>query len=111
MVTTTQAEQDEEQHLYIDEWMAELGFTDETLAEKMNSNRTTVWRWRNEQHRLNPQKIADIARAMGREPQELWHPPPKHDRPSIDAIVKDASDEVVRKAADVVSIIVKKTGT
>lgn len=94
-------------HLYIDEWMQELGLTDESLALRMETSRVTVWRWRNEQHRLNPQKIAALAHAMGREPEDLWRLP---NRPSLDAIAKDASDDLLKKAADVVSILVK-TGT
>jgi transcriptional regulator with XRE-family HTH domain len=90
--------------LYIVEWMKELGITDERLAELMETNRVTIWRWRTEQHRLNPDKIVAIARAMGLPPETLWRPP---GRPSLDAIVKDSPDDVVKKAADVVAIIAK----
>lgn len=94
-------------HLYIAEWMKELGLNDELLAARLNTSRVTVWRWRTEQHRLNPKKIATIAQAMDMAPETLWRPP---GRPSLDAIVKDSPDDVVRKAADVVAIIAK-TGT
>jgi transcriptional regulator with XRE-family HTH domain len=94
-------------HLYIEEWMKALGLTDEKLAERLETNRTTVWRWRSEQKRLNPEKIAAIAQAIGIEPELLWRLP---SRPSLDAIVKDASDDMVQKAADVVKILIK-TGT
>jgi len=94
-------------HLYIDEWMAELCLNDETLGERLGKSRVTVWRWRSEQHRLNPGKIAAIAAALGREPEELFRSP---SRPSLDAIVKNASDDMVKRAAEVVTIIVK-TGT
>ena len=94
-------------HLYIEEWMKELGLTDEKLGLRMDKSRTTIWRWRTEQHRLNPEKIADIATAMGLEPDQLWRTP---SRPSLDALVKNASDDMVKKAADVVNILLK-TGT
>ncbi len=94
-------------HLYIDEWMRERDLTDEALGLRMGKSRVTVWRWRSEQHRLNPGKIAAIAEALDLAPSELWRPP---GRPSLDALVQDEGDEVVRKAADVVRIIVK-TGT
>lgn len=94
-------------HLYIAEWMKELGLTDEKLAERMETSRVTVWRWRTEQHRLNPKKIAALALAMDLAPEAFWRLP---GRPSLDAIVRDSPDDVVKKAADVVAIIAK-TGT
>lgn len=94
-------------HLYIDEWMAKLGLTDEILAGRMETNRVTMWRWRTQQHRLNPQKIAAIAAAMDLQPEQLWRLP---DRPSVDAILRDAPDEAVQRVADVASIMLK-TGT
>lgn len=94
-------------HLYIEEWMQHLGLTDESLGLKMDKSRVTVWRWRTEQKRLNPDKIAAIAGALGLSSVDLWRPPW---RPSLDAIVQDAPDEIVQKAADIVRIVLK-TGT
>ncbi len=94
-------------YLYIDEWMKELGLNDEIVAERMGTSRVTVWRWRTQQNRLNPQKIAALAFALGREPEDLWRLP---SRPSVDALLKGLPDDVAQKAVDVVSILVK-TGT
>lgn len=90
--------------LYIDEWMSHLGLNDDTLAEKIGTNRVTMWRWRSEQNRLNPLKIARIAKGMGIAPEDLWRPP---GRPSLDSLVKEADDETVQRAADVVRIMLK----
>ena len=87
--------------------MIERDLTDEDLGAKMGTSRTTVWRWRTEQNRLNPEKIKALATALGCEPEQLWRPP---GRPSLDAIARGASDEVLRKAADVVTIIVRSGG-
>lgn len=87
--------------------MAERGLNDESLGNRMGKSRVTVWRWRTEQHRLNPQKIAELAHALGLEPEGLWRPP---SRPSVDAALKGASDEMVKKAVEVIAIMMK-TGT
>lgn len=90
--------------MYIEEWMKELGWTDETLASKLNTNRVTVYRWRTEQHRLNPQKISAIAEAIGRQPEDLWRLP---HRPSIDGMLRDASDDLAKKATEVIDILLR----
>lgn len=77
-------------HLFIHEWMIQLGLTDTSLGKKFGVTRTTVWRWRNEQWRLDPMKIADLAEKMGISPQDLYRPPR---RQSIDAVMQDASDD------------------
>ena len=88
-------------HLFIEEWMEERGLTDEILGETMGKSRTTVWRWRTEQNRLNPKKIFALAKAIGCEPEDFWRPP---GRPSLDALVKDATDQTVENAAEVLTI-------
>jgi transcriptional regulator with XRE-family HTH domain len=94
-------------HLFIQERMEACGLSDEKLAGRLGVARETVTRWRNQQHRLNPEKIAAIADALGLEPEELWRPPA---RPSVDAALKGASDDMVQRAAEMVAILLK-TGT
>jgi plasmid maintenance system antidote protein VapI len=91
-------------HLYIKEWMDHLCVSDQKLAERLETNRETVWRWHTEQNRLNPDKIGEIARALGIEPEQLCYPP---DQVSLDAIVKGAETELRETAADVVRRMVK----
>lgn len=86
-------------HLYIEEWFQERGLNDEKIGNRIGVDRATVFRWRKEQHRLNPQKIAALAEALDLEPADLWRPPARR---SLDALVKDAPDEVVDLAFDVV---------
>lgn len=85
-------------HLYIEEWFQQRGLNDEKVGNRIGVDRATVFRWRKEQHRLNPQKIAALAEALDLEPEELWRPP---SRRSLDALVKDAPDDVVDMAFDV----------
>ena len=86
------------------------GLSDERLAGRLGVARETVTRYRNEQHRLNPEKIAAIAAALDLEPPDLWQLPPPRDRrprPSIDAILRDASEEAFEKVADLAALLAK----
>lgn len=64
-------------HLYVEEHMRARGWSDAELATRLAVARETVFRWRTEQHRLNPEKIVAIANALGIQPQDLWSPPLK----------------------------------
>ena len=95
-------------HLYITEWFEDRGLNDEQVANRLDPpvDRATVFRWRKEQHRLNPEKIGKLALALDLEPHELWRPP---GRPSLDAIVAGSSEEVQDMAADIVRRMVGKS--
>lgn len=95
-------------HLYIEEWMAAADprpVSDDELGKRLGVARQTVFRWRKEQWRLDPGKIAAIAEALGIEPEQLWRPP---HRPSVDAILKDAPDDVHETAMDIVRRLIGK---
>lgn len=85
-------------HLYIVEWRDFLKLSDEVIGNRLDKDRATIWRWMSDQKRLNPEKIAALADAMGMKPQDLWHPPPAAGAPpplpSIDAEIQglDADD-------------------
>jgi transcriptional regulator with XRE-family HTH domain len=95
-------------HLYITEHMAARGINDERMAGMLGVARETVWRWRTEQHRLNPPKIAAIAEALGVEPPELWQLPRSPDRPSLDDMLRDAPDEEIKRAATIISLAIRR---
>ena len=78
-------------HLYLEEWFEARGLNDEKIGKRLGLDRTTVWKWRKQQHRLDPGKIAALAGALDCEPEDLWRPP---SRPSIDAITKKLPDEI-----------------
>lgn len=89
--------------------MENRGLSDEQLGLRMGVARATVWRWRSEQHRLNPEKIEAIARALDLEPQDLWRPPHvQPGRPSLDAIIKDAPEDLQDTAVDIVRRLVSR---
>ena len=92
-------------HLYLEEWIEFRGLNPATLAGRMERDRTTVWRWVKEQDRLNPSKMAEIAHALDLEIEELFRPPPRR---SLDAMLKDQSEDIQDMAADIVSRLIKR---
>src|SRR5262245_49129028 len=98
-------------HLYIAEWIAHFGLSDEQVANRLDPPvaRETVWRWQKEQHRLNPGKINALAQALGIDPRQFWRPPVK-DQPSLDVLVEGAPDELRATVTDVVKRMVAGRG-
>ena len=92
-------------HLYIAEHMDSRGLSDQTLGDRMDVSRQTVYRWRTDQKRLDPFKIAALAAALDREPEELWRPPARR---SLDAILKAATDDQLSDAIDFVERFILK---
>lgn len=88
-------------HYYIKEWIEHLNLTDEIVAGRMGlASRTSVWKLYTQQHRLTPEKVARIAEALDRHPNELLFPP---EVPSLDALAEGASREL--RAAMVTDIM------
>jgi transcriptional regulator with XRE-family HTH domain len=98
-------------HLYITEWREARGLTLDQLANRVGVAENTIWRWENEQHRLNPEKIAALAHHLDLEPQELWFPPPGGPtRPSLDSLLRGADDDLFSTAHDIISRLARKSG-
>lgn len=93
-------------YLYIKEWFDARGMSDEKVAEVLGVARETVWRRRTEQHRLNPKKIAELAAAIGIEPEQFYRPPGEE---SIDAMLKGKPADLRSTAADIVRRLVGKS--
>lgn len=93
-------------HLYIKEWQDYRGLSDEDVANRLETTRQTVFRWRKEQHRLDPKKIAALAWALDCNPEDLWRLPSS--RPSLDVMVKDAPPAMQDTVFDVVKRLVGK---
>lgn len=93
-------------HLFIKEHMEALKISDEKLAGRLGVARETVWRRYTQQNRLNPNKIAEIANALGLESEDLYRPPGVR---SLDAMLKGVDEDTRKLAADLVSrIVVRK---
>src|SRR5690349_7208577 len=81
--------------LFLSEWMDNRGLSDERLAGRLGVERETVNRWRNHPQRLSLPRIEEIAQAHDCEPADLWRHP---GRPSADALLRDAPDDIQAKA-------------
>jgi transcriptional regulator with XRE-family HTH domain len=93
--------------LYLKEHREFYGVTPEAMAGRLGIDRVSVHRWEREQQRMNPAKQLAYAEALGIEPAALWRPP---DAPSVDELLAKAPEDLRRKAAEMVAILVK-TGT
>jgi transcriptional regulator with XRE-family HTH domain len=91
--------------LFLDQWFEYRGLNDGKVAARIGLDRSTIWKWRSNQSRLDPDKIAALAVALDCKPEQLWQLPPRPDRPSVDALLQDAPDEVVRRAVEMVAIL------
>lgn len=72
--------------------MDALGVSDTDLANRLDTTRTTVWRWRMEQWRLRPGKVKAIADALGIDERQLYELPRKETRPSLDDEARELPD-------------------
>lgn len=98
-------------HLYITEWFDAKDLNDEKVGNRLGVDRATVFRWRKEQNRLNPAKIAALASALEIEPEDFWRPPPPPDAPpSLDKLVEGAPDNIRAMAVDIVRRMAGKAG-
>lgn len=67
------------------------GLSFDDVGNRLGVSRTTVWRWAREQWRLDPGKMEALATAIGLSAAaDLYRRP---ERPSIDAILSDASQD------------------
>lgn len=92
-------------HLFIKEHMDAKGLSDEDVADKLETNRETVYRWRTDQKRLNPYKQKALADALGIESEDFYRPP---DQPSLDAMAKKADPELRKTIVRVVREMIPK---
>lgn len=90
-------------HYYIKEWIEFLKLSDDTVAARMGlSSRSSVWKLYTQQNRLTPEKVARLADALDRHPNELLFPP---NVPSLDALADGVSPEL---RAEIVTDIARR---
>ena len=93
-------------HLYIAEWRENRGLSIETLAGKLDVDRTTAWRLETGRRRPTPGRTAQIAKALDIEPADLWRPPDS--RPSLDAMARGVPDDVFQTVVDIVQRLTRR---
>lgn len=74
--------------------MAHLQVSTEELAERMRTDRTTVWRWETGERQPRKGTIPRIADALGIEPADLWRQPGLID---LNAAAAHITDNTARK--------------
>lgn len=74
------------------------------MGQKLGIERESVHRLERETWRMDPEKQANYALALGLEPEELWSPPGTI---SLDNIVRSSPDELKRMAADIVRRLIE----
>lgn len=85
--------------------MAHLGVKDAALAKPMGTTRETITRYRDGTRRPNDLKIIQIAKALGIQPGQLFQHP---SRPSVDAMLVGAPEEVLKEAAAHTAILLQR---
>jgi hypothetical protein len=98
---------------FVEQWVDASGLSYEAIGLRLDPPvaRNTVWRWVKEPWRLNPEKMAALAAAIGVEPQDFWRlPPPKDEppRPSVDRMLEDADPELFQTAVDIVQRLTRR---
>lgn len=91
--------------LYVSQWREAKGLSPEQIAGRVGITRESYYRWEREHHRLTPEKLSQLADAMGIEPEQFWRLP---DTESLDALIKDAPADIQAMAADIVRRMVGK---
>lgn len=90
--------------LFLKEHREAHGVSATIMGEKLGIERESVYRLEREPWRMNSDKQAEFAHALGIEPEDLWRAP---GTTSLDAIVKSAPDDVRAMAADILRRLVE----
>lgn len=91
--------------LYVKEWQTHWHISPEAMAGRLGIKRESYYRLLREPHRINIPKLHELAAAMGHSmtAQDFFSPP---DRPSMDAMVQDAPEDLQKTAVDIVRRLV-----
>jgi transcriptional regulator with XRE-family HTH domain len=89
--------------LYLKEHRTAKGISAEAMAGRLGIERESVYRLEREPRRMNSEKQAAYAAALGLEPEELWRPP---GRVSLDAMVANAPDDLRETVTAIVARLV-----
>jgi transcriptional regulator with XRE-family HTH domain len=96
--------------VFLAAWREHLGMTQQQVGDRIGQGVTkgTVSRWESTKRVPTANVLAAYADALRIPVANLYRPPSS--RPSLDDMIADAPEDLQRKAAEVVGIIIK-TGT
>ena len=90
---------------YIKEWRKKRGLTQETVAQRCDTNKGQISKLERGDLQMNDRWIADLAHAYDIEPfQLLQHP----DRPTADDLLRDASPQEMETIRQAISLMLKR---
>lgn len=92
---------------YFREWREKTGKTQEQVAERIETSKATVSRMEAGKSQYNAGYVQALADALDVEPEQLFFDPA---RPSVDALLKNATPEQRRQVLAVVETMLR-TGT
>lgn len=99
----TKIHQRAKRRLFLKEHREAKSISAEAMAGRLGIERESVYRIEREQWRMDPEKQAAYADALGIEPERLWRHP---EAISLDEIVKKAPEDVQAMAADIIRRLV-----
>lgn len=88
--------------VYFKEWREARDLTQQQLAERLGTTHVTVSRMETGARQWNQGYLEALAEALDTEPQNLFHHP---GRPTLDELLRDASDEDRQRAIQVVKTL------
>lgn len=93
--------------LFIKEWQEHWDISAEAMASRLGIERESYYRLLREPRRINLERLEQLADAMGHhmEPTDFYRPP---SRPSLDAMVENAPDNLRETAVDIVKRLIGK---
>ncbi|HWW46571.1 MAG TPA: helix-turn-helix transcriptional regulator [Xanthobacteraceae bacterium] len=83
--------------LFLTEWRKHLGISAETMAEAMGVERESIHRMEREQNRMNVEKMARYAEALGIPPEKLWRKPTDQEDVGLTAEERQQATELLKK--------------
>lgn len=94
--------------LYIREWREARGLTQEQLADRTDTTKSTISKYERGALRLDTAVMADLAWALGIGEEDLFHHP---DAPSVNALLKDASPQLVESTIAFIETMKRRVGS
>lgn len=95
--------------LFLKEHREAKGLSAEQMAGRLGITRESLYRQEREPWRVNSEKQAQWAEALGIEPEALWRlPRGPEEPPSLDELVRGAPEELKNMAADIVRRLVNR---
>jgi transcriptional regulator with XRE-family HTH domain len=90
--------------VFFKEWREAKELTQEQLAARLGTTHVTISRMETGAREWNAGYLSAMAEALGIEPQDLFHHP---SRPTLDELLRDASEEDRNRALEVVKTLTK----